>query len=60
MFASPLTIDRPADSTAPTPSTLVQSHTSDAATTSAALQPSLFAAYQTPDDSLSAAREALR
>ena len=59
-FASPLTTDHPAGSTVPTPAAPVQPHASDPATTSAALQPSLFAAYQTPDDSPGAAREALR
>ena len=59
-FASPLTTDHAADPTVPTPAAPVQPHASDPVTTSAALQPSLFAAYQTPDDSLSAAREALR
>ena len=59
-FASPLTTDHPAGSSTPTPVAPVQLHTSDPAATSAALQPSLFATYQTPDDSLSAAREALR
>ena len=58
-FASPLTTDRPAGSTAPTPAAPVQPHASDPVTTSAALQPSLFVAYQTPDDSPSAAGEAL-
>ena len=38
----------------------MQLHASDPVTTSAALQPSLFVAYQTPDDSPSATREALR
>ena len=59
-FASPLTTDRPSGSAAPTPATPVQLHAFDPATASTALQPSLFAAYQTPDDSPSAAREALR
>ena len=59
-FASPLTTDRPASSTVPTPAALVQLHASDSATAQAALQPSLFAVYQTPDDSPSEAREALR
>ena len=59
-FASPLTTDRPAGSTAPTPAAPVQLHASDSATAQAALQPSLFAVYQTPDDSPSEAREALR
>ena len=59
-FTSPLTTDCPAGSTAPTPAAPVQLHASDPVTTSAALQPSLFAAYQTPDDLPSAAREALR
>ena len=59
-FASPLTTDRPSGSTAPTPAAPVQLHASDPVAASAALEPSLFAAYQTPDDSPSAAREALR
>ena len=59
-FANPLTTDRPAGSTAPTPAAPVQLHASDSATAQAALQPSLFVVYQTPDDSPSVAREALR
>ena len=59
-FASPLTNDRLVGSTAPTPAAPVQPHASDSAALSAALQPSLFAAYQTPNDSPSAAREDLR
>ena len=59
-FASPLTTDRPAGSTTPTPAAPVQLHASDLATAQAALQPSLFVVYQTPDDSSSATREALR
>ena len=58
-FASPLTTDRPAGSTAPTLAAPVQPHASNSTTAPAALQPSLFAAYQTPDDSPSAAREAI-
>ena len=50
-FTNPLTTDCPSGSTAPTPAAPV--------TASAALESSLFAAYQTPDDSPSAAREAL-
>ena len=38
----------------------MQLHASDPVTSSTTLEPSLFAAYQTPDDSPSAAREALR
>ena len=38
----------------------MQLHASDPVATSTALAPSLFATYQTPDDSPSAAREALR
>ena len=38
----------------------MQLHTSDPVAALAALEPSLFTAYQTPDDSPSAAREALR
>ena len=59
-FGDPLTTDRPSGSTAQTPAAPVQLHSSDPATTSTPLEPSLFAAYQTPDDSPSAAREALR
>ena len=42
------------------PAAPVQLHSSEPATTLAPLEPSLFATYQTPDDSPSAAREALR
>ena len=59
-FANALTTDRPSGSTAPTPAAPVQPHVSDPITASTALEPSLFVAYQTPDDSPSAAREALR
>ena len=59
-FANPLTTDRPSGSTAQTPAAPVQLHSSDPATTSTPLEPSLFATYQTPDDSPGAAREALR
>ena len=59
-FANPLMTDRPSGSTAPTPAALVQLHVSDPVVASTALEPSLFAAYQTLDDSPSAAREALR
>ena len=59
-FAYPLTTDRPSGSTAQTPAAPVQLHSSDPATTSTPLEPSLFATYQTPDDSPSAATEALR
>ena len=38
----------------------MQLHASDPVDASTALAPSLFATYQTPDDSPSAAREALR
>ena len=38
----------------------MQLHSSDPVTTSTTLEPSLFATYQTPDDSSGAAREALR
>ena len=51
-FANPSTTDRPLGLTSPTPAAPV--------TASTPLDPSLFAAYQTPDDSPSAAREALR
>ena len=59
-FANPLTTDRPSGSTAQTPATPVPLHASDPVTTSTTLEPSLLSAYQTPDDSPSAAREALR
>ena len=59
-FASPLTTDRPSGSTAQTFAAPVQLHASDPVTASTTLEPSLFAAYQTLDESLSAAREALR
>ena len=59
-FASPLTTDRPSGSTAPVTAAPVKLHSSDPVAASAALEPSLFAAYQTPNDSPSAAREALR
>ena len=59
-FASPLTTDHSSGSTAPVTAAAVQLHSSDRVAASAALEPSLFAAYQTPDDSPSAAREALR
>ena len=59
-FANPLTTDRPSGSTALTPAAPVQLHASDLVAASAALEPSLFAAYQTPNNSPSAAREALR
>mgnify|MGYP000976135276 FL=1 len=58
-FANPLTTDRPSGSTAQTPAAPVQLHSSDPATTSTPLEPSLFATYQTPDNSPGAAREAL-
>ena len=59
-FADPLTTDRPSGSTASTPAAPVQLHASDPVAASAALAPSLFAVYQPPNDSPSAAREALR
>ena len=59
-FANPLTTDRPSGSTAQTPAAPVQLHSSDPVTTSTTLEPSLFATYQTPNDSSGAAREALR
>ena len=59
-FANPLTTDRPSGSTAQTPAAPVQLHSSDPTNTSTPLEPSLFAMYQTPDDSPGAAREALR
>ena len=58
-FADPLTTDRPSGSTDPAPATPVQLPASDPVAASAALGSSLFTAYQTPDDSPSAAREAL-
>ena len=58
-FANPLTTDRPSGSTAQTPAAPVQLHSSGPVTASTTLEPSLFAMYQTPDDSLGAAREAL-
>ena len=59
-FADQLMTDRPSGSAAPTPAALVQLHASDPVDALAALVPSLFATYQTPDDWPSAAREALR
>ena len=59
-FASPLTTDRPSGSTDLVTAAPVQLHSSDPVVASAPLEPSLFTAYQTPDDSPSAAREALR
>lgn len=59
-FANPLTTDCPSGSTVQAPVAPVQLHSSDPIATSAPLEPSLFATYQTPDDSPSAAREALR
>lgn len=59
-FANPLTTDRPSGSTALTPTAPVQLHVSDPVATSATLTQLLFASYQTPDDSPSAAGEALR
>ena len=59
-FASPLTTDHPSGSTAPTPDAPVQLHESNPVAASTTLAPSLFAMYQFPDDSPSAAREALR
>ena len=44
-FANPLTTDRTSGSTAPAPAALVQLHASDPVAASAALEPSLFAAY---------------
>ena len=59
-FANPLTTGRPLGSTAPTPDAPVQLHESNPVAASTTLAPSLFAMYQFPDDSPSAAREALR
>ena len=59
-FADPLMTDRPSGSTAPAPIALVQLHASDPVTASTTLEPSLFAAYRTLDDSPSAATEALQ
>ena len=58
-FANPLSTDRPSGSTAQTSAAPVQLHASDHATAPTALPSSLFSAYQTLDDSPSAAREAL-
>ena len=58
-FANPLSTDRPSGSAAQTPATPVQLHASDPVATSTALPPSLFTAYQTPDNPSSAAKEAL-
>ena len=60
IISSSLTTDRPSGSTAPATAAAVQLHASDPVAASAALEPSLFAAYQTPNNSPSAAREALR
>ena len=59
-FADPLTTDRLSRSTAQTCAAPVQLNSSDPAATLTPLEPSLFATYQTPDDSPSVAREALR
>ena len=58
-FTNPLTTYRPSGSTAQTPAAPIQLHASDPVAASTALPSSLFTAYQTPDDSPSAAREAL-
>ena len=54
-----MSTDRPSGSTAQTSATLVQLHALDLVAASTALPSSLFTAHQTPDDSPSAAREAL-
>ena len=58
-FANPLSTDRPSGSTALAPAALVQLRASDPMATPTALPSSLFAVYETSDDPLSAAREAL-
>ena len=58
-FANPLTTDHLSGSTAQTSAAPVQLHASDPVAAPTALPSSLFTAYQTPDDSPSAAREAL-
>ena len=58
-FANPLSTDRPSGSTAQIFAAPVQLHASDPVAAPTALPSSLFTAYQTPDDSQSAAREAL-
>ena len=58
-FANPLLTDRPLGSTAQTSAAPVQLHASDPVAASTALPSSLFTMYQTPEDSPSAAREAL-
>ena len=59
-FADPLMTNRASGSTNPAPAAPVQIPASDPVGASTALESSLFTAYQTPDDSPSAAREALR
>lgn len=58
-FAIPLLTDYPSRSATQTPATPIQLHASELAATSIALPSSLFTAYQTPDDPLSAAKGAL-
>ena len=58
-FANPLSTDRPSASTAQVSAAPVQLHASDPMTVSTVLPSSLFAAYHTPDNLPSAAREAL-
>ena len=58
-FANPLLTDRPSGSTAQISAAPVQLHASDPMTGPTVLPSLLFAAYQTPDDPPSAAREAL-
>lgn len=58
-FANPLPTDRPSGSTTQISAAPVQLHASDPVAAPTALPSLLFTAYQTPDDSPSAAREAL-
>ena len=58
-FAIPLSTDCPSGSAAQTPAAPIQLHASDPVAASTTLPPSLFTAYQTPDDPPSAAKEAL-
>ena len=58
-FANPLSTDRPTGSAAQASTAPVQLHASDPMAAPPELPSSLFAAYQTPDDPPSAAREAL-
>ena len=58
-FVNLLSTNHPLGSTAHTSTALVQLNASDHVATPTALPSSLFTAYQTPDDSPSAARDAL-